>query len=104
VKAGWGERKAQVLAYIKENPDASVSRIANDTGASRFYVMALFDREGVAYDRRMPVNYEDLRAAMRRQPHLIAWLKKSCPAEIDMGAHIVSILLDGMHDAEDRNG
>lgn len=90
------------MAYHEANPTASIKEMAEATGAHHSYVTALLDREGAAYDRRMPFKAADLRAAIRRQPDIIPWLKKAKPREIDMGSFIVSILVDAM--MEERDG
>ncbi len=92
----------RVLDYVRQHPDARNKDVAEACGVSHAYASTIRQRLGYAPSRADAVPLIDIRGPLYKQQQTLQWLKATCPRDVELGVHIVSILTDAM--LEDRDG
>lgn len=94
------DMKARVIKYLAKYPNATLKEASEYTGASRAYISRIRSQYKMYGDKRRPPNAMTLaiKDELKAQPELYAWLRSTCPENVELGQHIVSILVDAMLD------
>lgn len=92
MRRSWGANRAAVIDYLVDNPGASPTGIAKATGISiKAIHTLLFRLRQHPWRGHMVLN-------LNIQVPTYLWLRRTCPDDVSMADHIVSILVDAMHE------
>lgn len=94
------DKQAQVIKLLAAYPELTLSQAAKRCGVSRAYVSRI--RTDFKLKPQRPAFHGELSLTMKQalssQVKLMNWLENNKPVGVDMATHIVSILIDAMHD------
>lgn len=92
----WGKNRNDAMAFLEENPGATVREISKGTGIPSKTLYTLMSR----MKNTAVKGYLVLKIS--QQPDMHRWLRRTCPEGVPLSDYVSSILVDAMHEDADE--